>query len=100
MLEREIEKKLVKYCKRVGCITYKFVSPSQRGVPDRIIISPCGKVGFLELKQYGKKPNAQQMCQLLALQQHNVLADWADTIEGCMQFVDLLMFDYIHGANT
>ena len=51
MLERDIERKLGEHLKALGCLYYKFVSPGQRGVPDRIVICPDGKVVFVELKQ-------------------------------------------------
>ena len=33
MTEAEIEHKLVEFCRRNGLLTYKFTSPSSRGVP-------------------------------------------------------------------
>ena len=50
MLETQIESKIVKKAKELGFLTYKFSSPSNRGVPDRIFISPHGEVFFIEFK--------------------------------------------------
>ena len=50
MRESLLEKYVVKSCKQAGIITRKFSSPSQRGVPDRILIASGGRVVFLELK--------------------------------------------------
>jgi hypothetical protein len=50
MLEKQIESKVVKKAKELGFLTYKFSSPSNRGVPDRIFISPHGEVFFIEFK--------------------------------------------------
>ena len=50
MKESEIEEKLVKGIKGLGGIAYKFVSPGNIGVPDRLIILPGGKIFFIELK--------------------------------------------------
>jgi len=50
MLEKQIESKIVKKAKELGFLTYKFSSPSNRGVPDRIFISPHGEVFFIEFK--------------------------------------------------
>ena len=50
MLEKEIERRMVQMVKRRGGLCYKFVSPSNPGVPDRIIITPTGRVVFVELK--------------------------------------------------
>ncbi len=42
-----------------GMMTFKFTSPSQAGVPDRILITH-GQVYFIELKAPGKKPRKLQ----------------------------------------
>ena len=49
MLEKELEAKVVKYAKEKGILTYKFVSPNNRGVPDRIFLKR-GNTLFLEFK--------------------------------------------------
>jgi len=36
MIEKEIEKQVVQYAVSLGVLSYKFVSPNHRGVPDRI----------------------------------------------------------------
>lgn len=48
--ESQLEKKLVEEVHRRGGLARKFVSPNQRGVPDRIVIWPNGTVHFVELK--------------------------------------------------
>ena len=50
MLEKEIERRMVQTVKARGGLGYKFVSPNNPGVPDRIIITPDGRVIFVELK--------------------------------------------------
>ncbi len=50
MLEKDLERKIVNKAKKLGYLTYKFVSPSNRGVPDRIFISEKGKLFFVEFK--------------------------------------------------
>lgn len=50
MKEAAIEAKLVRMVRERGGLCYKFVSPNQPGVPDRIIITPTGRVVFVELK--------------------------------------------------
>lgn len=59
MLEKEIEAKMRKAVRKFGGIFLKFVSPSETGVPDRIVIWK-GRVIFMELKQDGEKPTARQ----------------------------------------
>lgn len=61
MLESEIERRMVKLVKQRGGLCYKFVSPSNPGVPDRIIITPDGRVVFVELKtEIGRLSNIQK----------------------------------------
>ena len=55
MLEKDIESKLKNKVKKLGGRAYKFVSPGNSGIPDRLIILPGGKVGFAELKRPGRK---------------------------------------------
>ena len=50
MLEKQIESHLVKKVKEIGGVAYKFVSPANRGVADRIVCLPDGGVVFVELK--------------------------------------------------
>ncbi|CAB4157089.1 VRR-NUC domain containing protein [uncultured Caudovirales phage] len=53
MLEKHIEAHLVKRVREIGGVAYKFVSPAQRGVADRIVCLPGGQVWFVELKSEG-----------------------------------------------
>jgi len=60
MLEKQLEAKIVKIAKELGYLTYKFTSPSNRGVPDRIFISPYGHVFFMEFKSENGKLTSLQ----------------------------------------
>lgn len=61
MLEREIEEWLNKHVEKMGGLSFKFVSPGNPGVPDRIYILPDGVVWFVELKQqFGKVARIQR----------------------------------------
>jgi hypothetical protein len=53
MLEKEIEKYFVWTVERAGGRTYKFKSPTQRGVSDRLACMPDGSTWFVELKTKG-----------------------------------------------
>ena len=50
MKESNIEAQLVKMVRSRGGLCYKFVSPGNPGVPDRIIITPAGRTVYVELK--------------------------------------------------
>ena len=53
MKESEIENYFKWAVERAGGKTYKFTSPSHRGVADRIACMPSGKTYFVELKTKG-----------------------------------------------
>ena len=53
--EKQIEDHLRNKVKKLGGRAYKFVSPGNSGIPDRLVILPGGKVGFAELKRPGRK---------------------------------------------
>ena len=91
MRESVLEAAVVAYAKERGCLCYKFASPSNRGVPDRIIISPKGRTGFLELKQFGKKPTALQLSVIAKLRAQGAPAGWADNLITARRFIDELL---------
>lgn len=64
MRERTIEGKLVRRVREMGGLCYKFVSPNNPGVPDRLVIMPGGKVIFVELKTESGRLSAMQKWQL------------------------------------
>jgi len=51
MKEAEVENYLVWCVERDGGRAYKFASPSQRGVADRIVCLPDGQTWFVEMKR-------------------------------------------------
>ena len=67
--EREIERKLVEAVRKTGGLALKFVSPGWSGAPDRIVLLPGGKAGFVEVKAPGKKPRPLQARRKKQLEQ-------------------------------
>ena len=53
MLEREVEQYLKWAVERKGGKSYKFTSPSHKGVADRIVCFADGTVWFVEVKTTG-----------------------------------------------
>jgi len=59
--ESVIEARLVKLIREQGGLCFKFVSPGNPGVPDRLILLPDGRVVFVELKtEVGKLSSLQK----------------------------------------
>ena len=61
MREKEIEKKLTQMVKKAGGICPKLVSPGFDGMPDRMVLLPNGRIGFVEVKALGEKPRPLQL---------------------------------------
>ena len=61
MRESKIENRLVCLVRQHGGLCYKFVSPGNPGVPDRIVITPDGRTYYVELKnEVGRLSNIQK----------------------------------------
>ena len=68
MLEKDIEKLFRDEIKKAGGKAYKFTSPGNDGVPDRIVMLPDGRIVFVELKtDTGKLSRLQELqCRQIA----------------------------------
>ena len=71
MTEKALEKLFVREVRARGGITYKFTSPGNIGVPDRIVITPEGRVWFVELKTETGRLRKMQEYQLERLRRQN-----------------------------
>lgn len=61
MRESKIEARLVSLVRARGGLCYKFVSPGNPGVPDRIVLTPEGRTYYVELKnETGRLSNIQK----------------------------------------
>lgn len=88
MREKEVEQYLVKKVKEIGGKAFKFVSPGNAGVPDRMVCLPGGRIFFVELKAPGGKTTALQNLQINKLYDlgFNVfVVDDKKTIDGLME---------------
>lgn len=88
MSEKEIENYLVRKIKIKKGIAYKFTSPGNSGVPDRICMLPNGKLFFVELKSPGKKPRALQVNQIRKitnLGQRVYVVDSKETVDSILE---------------
>lgn len=88
--EKLIERKLCAAVKAKGGECIKFYSAYQRGVPDRIILMPGGRIYFVELKSTGKKPTKLQQLFIARLHALGFVAVVIDTIEELNEFVGQL----------
>lgn len=75
--EAYIENKVKEYAKSKGWITYKWSSPAQRGVPDRLFFRG-GTVLAVEFKAPGKKPTPLQNFHIAKLSTAGILVHVID----------------------
>lgn len=82
-----IEKKVSDYAKSKGMLSYKFTSPSCRGVCDRVYLYK-GKVFFIEFKALGKKPSPLQERHHRRLKEQGVSFYVVDDVELGKKVID------------
>ncbi|MEA4866827.1 MAG: VRR-NUC domain-containing protein [Sphaerochaeta sp.] len=88
MLEKEIELQLVIAVKKMGGRAVKFISPGFDGMPDRLVLLPGGKCGFVEVKAPGKKMRALQQVRHEMLKTLGFKAYVLDSIEQIEEIIN------------
>lgn len=91
MRERDIEAYLVKEVKARGGEVRKLRWIGRRGAPDRLVLLPNCAPLMLELKAPGRKVTAQQMVEIMRLNDLNMTAGWADSLEAIDVWLDALL---------
>lgn len=86
MRERDIEKVLVTEVRELGGRAYKWVSPGNAGVPDRIVIFPGRAPVFVELKAGGGTLTALQEVQIARLEALGQMVRVVRGMDGLSQF--------------
>lgn len=89
--ERDIEAKLVRMVQERGGLCYKWVSPGNPGVPDRIVITPTGGTIFVELKTEIGRLSAWQMRQRSELEKRGAEVRVLYGLEQVTAFVEEVM---------
>lgn len=88
MREKVIEAALRDGVKRLGGIAYKFVSPGNVGVPDRLVLWPGGRVQFVELKAPGGRLSPMQVRQIERLRALGFSALVLSSLDEVYRFLD------------
>lgn len=87
MRESTIEKRVTDYAKEMGWQSFKFVSPNQKGVPDRIYIRDK-VVMFIEFKALGKKPTKLQDLVISKITNEGVPVYIIDNVDDGIMLID------------
>ena len=89
MRETKVEQHLRKIAIQNDFLCYKFKSPGQNGVPDRLLIGR-GMMFFVETKAPGEKLRKLQECVCNRIRKHGAQVFVIDTIEKVDEFFDKL----------
>lgn len=89
MREREIEKILVDEVRGLGGRAYKWISPGNDGVPDRIVIFPGQWPIFVELKAEKGIVSSLQRVQIKRLQELGQPVQIVRGVSGLAEFFEL-----------
>ena len=88
MLEKDLEKKLVKAIKSLGGLCWKLTSPGTVGVPDRMCLLGKGKIIFVEVKRPGESLRPIQEKRKKELEHLGFKVIVLDSIEKLKEILD------------
>ncbi|MEK4181741.1 VRR-NUC domain-containing protein [Aeribacillus sp. FSL K6-1121] len=91
MREKEIEIYLRDEVKKAGGKAYKFESPGNDGVPDRIVIFPGNKIYFVEVKAPNGKVRPLQLKRMQELTQFGCKVLVINSKQGVDGFIKWVM---------
>ena len=98
MRERDMERILVDEVRKLGGRAYKWVSPGNDGVPDRIVVLPGREPVFVELKSETGRLTSLQEVQIGRLQDLGQDVRVVRGIDGLSQFFQDLGFEEVSKA--
>ena len=87
MKEKDIEIYLRDQVKKIKGRAYKFESPGNSGVPDRLVLLPGGQAYFIELKAPGKKSRPLQVAQQHKIAKLGFYVSEIDSFEKVDEFI-------------
>ncbi len=96
MKESQIERYLVRRVKEGGGLCFKFVSPGNPGVPDRIVVTPAGRTIYVELKTETGRLSKVQKWQRSELEKRGAEVRVLFGLEAVKDFVREVFADAVH----
>lgn len=98
MTESQIEGRLVRMVRDRGGLCYKFVSPSNPGVPDRLIITPDGRTIYVELKTIVGRLADIQKWQIAEMRKRGADVRLLKGLDQVKAFVEEVMPNEVHSS--
>ncbi len=96
MRERDIEQRLVREVRKMGGEAFKWVSPGNDGVPDRIVMLP-GLIVFVELKADRGRLSTVQKVQIRRIQKLGQDVEVVQGMDELEEFLERMKHD-IHAT--
>lgn len=90
MLEKEIERRVCAYAKKLGWRPRKYQTPAHRGAPDRVYFKRPGRIFFIEFKAAGKKPTKLQEQEIKRLRDEGFWVFVVDNVEDGKAIVEMM----------
>jgi hypothetical protein len=90
MLEKAIEARFVKECKKHGALCLKQNVVGRRGYPDRLILTKSGKYIWVELKTDIGKLSEGQSTAIAELREHGAEVHITYGLDEAMKILELL----------
>lgn len=90
MREKTVESKFTSAVKAKGGLAVKFTSPGFNGMPDRLVMFPGGRIGFVEVKAPGETPRPLQRARLKLLRRLGFKAFVLDNPEQIGGIIDAI----------
>lgn len=87
--EGRIEDYFLKKCKDNNMLCWKFTSPSQNGVPDRIVLYKKHTY-FVELKAPNETPRPDQLAVHKLMRKYGAVIFIADSEEKCNEIIETI----------
>lgn len=97
--ERTVERWLGQRLKQEGFLYFKFVSPQNPGVPDRLVICPDGAVEFVEIKTLAGKLSRQQEVCIQELERHGQAVTVVHGLNEAIEFSQRLIRKHAKGGD-
>lgn len=90
MREKTVESKFTSAVKAKGGLAVKFTSPGFNGMPDRLVMFPGGRIGFVEVKAPRETPRPLQRSRLKLLRRLGFKAFVLDNPEQIGGIIDAI----------
>lgn len=91
MKESKIEADIREYAESKGCEYRKFTSPGMTKVQDRLIMTPFGITGFLEIKKPGGDIHSKQIRYGKKLKNMKIPVGIVDNVKDGIKFIDYIL---------